>query len=146
MERYGRVGEGLHPGTIAPVETRGSQSKPRDRYLRDPRPSPRVGLVAEASWQGMSPLAGARVFFKHLGTALAIRAGVYSTFGKGEHGAQGGHPDQWSPDQPLSDLGDPAICKNTVKVSRYVGYVLEHLAGNSKQTTIMESAVIMREP
>ena len=42
-----------------------------------------------------SRAAGSRVHFKQLGTALAIQLGVYSTRGKGEHRAKGGHPDQW---------------------------------------------------
>jgi protein gp37 len=42
-----------------------------------------------------SKAAGCRVHFKQLGTALAIRLGVYSTRGGGEHRAKGGHPDQW---------------------------------------------------
>ena len=42
-----------------------------------------------------SKAAGSRVHFKQLGTALAIQLGVYSTRGKGEHRAKGGHPDQW---------------------------------------------------
>ena len=42
-----------------------------------------------------SKSAGCRVHFKQLGTALAIRLGVYSTRGRGEHRAKGGNPDQW---------------------------------------------------
>lgn len=42
-----------------------------------------------------SKAAGSRVHFKQLGTALAIRLGVYSTRGGGEHRAKGGSPDQW---------------------------------------------------
>ncbi len=42
-----------------------------------------------------SKAAGCRVHFKQLGTALAIRLGVYATSGKGEHRSKGGNPDQW---------------------------------------------------
>lgn len=47
------------------------------------------------------------VVFKQLGTALAIRLGVYSTHGKGEHRSQGGHPDQWPPDLRVQEYPDP---------------------------------------
>lgn len=40
-----------------------------------------------------SRAAGCKVHFKQLGTALAVRLGVYDT--KLKHGKQGGNPDQW---------------------------------------------------
>jgi protein gp37 len=54
-----------------------------------------------------SRAAGARVFFKQLGTALAIQLGVYSTHGKGEHRSQGGHPEQWPADLYIQEYPDP---------------------------------------
>lgn len=54
--------------------------------------------------------AGCRVFFKQLGTALAIRLDVYSTRGKAEHRSQGAHPDQWPPDLNIQEYPDaPAV-------------------------------------
>jgi protein gp37 len=54
-----------------------------------------------------SRAAGSLVFFKQLGTALAIQLGVYSTQGKGEHRSKGGHPDQWPADLNVQEYPDP---------------------------------------
>ncbi len=54
-----------------------------------------------------SRAADARVFFKQLGTALALQLGVYSTQGKGEHRTKGGHPDQWPTDLNVQEYPDP---------------------------------------
>jgi hypothetical protein len=54
-----------------------------------------------------SRAADARVFFKQLGTALALQLGVYSTHGKGEHRTKGGHPDQWPADLRIQEYPDP---------------------------------------
>ena len=47
-----------------------------------------------------------RVHFKQLGTALAIKLGVYSTTGKGEHRSKGGNPDQWPPELNIREWPD----------------------------------------
>ncbi len=52
--------------------------------------------------------AGCRVHFKQLGTALAIRLGVYSASGTGEHRSKGGNPDQWPPDLNIREWPDAA--------------------------------------
>lgn len=47
-----------------------------------------------------------RVHFKQLGTALAIKLGVYSTAGRGEHRSKGGNPDQWPPELNIREWPD----------------------------------------
>src|SRR6185437_13326603 len=47
-----------------------------------------------------------RVHFKQLGTALAIKLGVYSTTGRGEHRSKGGNPDQWPPELNIREWPD----------------------------------------
>lgn len=47
-----------------------------------------------------------RVHFKQLGTALAIKLGVYSIIGKGEHRSKGGNPVQWPSELNIREWPD----------------------------------------
>lgn len=60
-----------------------------------------------------SKAAGCRVHFKQLGTALAIRLGVYATRGSGEHRAKGGHPDQWPEELQVREWPEVTLCGAT---------------------------------
>jgi protein gp37 len=69
-----------------------------------------------------SRAAGSRVFFKQLGTALAIQLGVYSTQGKGEHRSKGGHPDQWPADLNVQEYPDPLTVTPRTRTAFHPAY------------------------